>query len=125
MAHHTKEINETGDEQYKLALTPEPDLIQKFRQYHKDNPHVYVQLRSLSFQAMNRGFACYGIGALAEVIRWNRGPTKSDDFKLSNSHRACYSRMLMQYEPSLRGFFRLKPSIADAYFKWEGGDKIA
>jgi hypothetical protein len=65
-----------------------------------------------------RGREKWGIAGIFEVLRWNRAmQTDAPDYKLCNTHRAFYARMLMEQEPELRGFFDLRQSVADGAFE--------
>ena len=52
---------------------------------------------------------------LYEVLRWEYylNTTSDDEYKLSNSYRAFYARLIMQNEHDLEGIFNTKQSIAD------------
>ena len=48
----------------------------------------------------------YGISAITEIARWERRfDTTDEDYKLPNANRSMYSRLLMEQEPTLAGFF--------------------
>lgn len=95
-----------GD-QIPLDLKSSLDL--KFDRFHSDNPHVYEILRDLALQAKNAGQRV-GIGCLWEVLRWKMlvDVKYTGEYKLNNSFRSRYARMLMFYEPSLKGFFETR-----------------
>jgi hypothetical protein len=87
---------------------------QKFREFHAANPEVYQQLRALALQLHRRGRPRYGIGALVEVLRWNRAiQTTDEDYKINHNYKAFYARLLMKQEPELAGFFETRVSDAD------------
>ncbi len=82
------------------------DIDTKFQEYHEANPHVYSGLKELALRLRKRGRQHYGIGALFEVLRYERAlTTVGDEFKLNNNYRALYARLLMEDEPELNGFF--------------------
>ena len=82
----------------------------KFEEFHRDNPHVYVELRKLAFKLVDRGWEHYGIMALWNVVRFHRHmETIADDgFKLNNNHTPFYARRLMENEPGLGDFFETR-----------------
>ena len=85
---------------------------QKFQSFHKDNPHVYDTLRDLAFHLKKRGRKTYSINGLFEVVRWHIAMQTTDEqFKLNNNFRSRYARLLMDNEPALRGFFRLRKLV--------------
>ncbi len=85
-------------------------LEERFRAFHEANPSVYEELRDLALAGRRRGLRRLGIGALFEVLRWNRmmSTVGDPDFKLNNNHRAYYARELMQREPRLAGIFETR-----------------
>jgi hypothetical protein len=85
-------------------------IEEAFEEFHSANPHVFTELVKLARRAKERGFVQYGIGALYEVFRWERGPTASDDdgYKVNNNFRAIYARKIMAEHPDLAGFFRTR-----------------
>lgn len=86
---------------------PLTEKERKFLEFNEENPTVYTQLRDLALKMRRSGRKHYGIGSLYEVLRWDRAISTTDpDFKLSNNHRAHYSRLLMKRESELAGFFR-------------------
>ena len=89
-------------------------LAQKFWSFHRDNPHVYEQIKKLSLKMRKKGRKHYGIQTVFEVLRWYTDLKTTDtDFKINNDYAAFYSRMLMAREPSLKNFFRTRQAIAD------------
>jgi hypothetical protein len=85
-------------------------LDQQFEQFHAANPHVYDALRRLALDAARRGRR-FGIGMLFEVLRYEYGIRTSDqssEFKLNNNYRSFYSRLLMEREPELDGYFETR-----------------
>ncbi|HQQ75739.1 MAG TPA: hypothetical protein PLB01_00155 [Thermoanaerobaculia bacterium] len=84
-------------------------LEREFRRFHFENPEVYRELVALARRAKQHSRNRYGIGALFEVLRWNRMlSTTGDDFKLNNNHRAYYAREIMRREPDLSDFFETR-----------------
>jgi hypothetical protein len=89
----------------------------KFDLFHAANPHVYATLVRLARQWVAKtGRHKVGISALYEVARWEIALATTDaDFKIDNSHRAYYSRLIMAQEPDLGGLFDLRASKADEW----------
>lgn len=99
---------------------PTSKAEEKFREFHEANPHVYRELRRLALQMKARGREQWGIAGIFEVLRWNRAmQTDAPDYKLCNTHRAFYARLLMEKEPELEGFFYTRESVADGAFEDE------
>lgn len=90
--------------QYREAETAED----RFRRFHAQNPHVYELLRKMAL-ALKRNNQQMGMKGLFEVLRWNYMFTTNDpDFKLNNNYTPFYSRLLMEQEPALKGFFETR-----------------
>jgi len=98
----------------------------KFWIFHEENPDVYGELKKLAVQLMDLGHNTYGIAGLFEVLRWHRAlKTVGNEFKLCNTYRAWYARLLMKNEPDLYMFFRLRVSKADQDPAFRRPDLIA
>lgn len=96
-------------------ITPSPagtallTIEQRFARFHADNPHVYRELRRLALDLVDRGHTRIGIGMLTEVLRWSAMQTRGDDsYKLNNSFRALFARMLADNEPALADVFEFR-----------------
>lgn len=86
-----------------------PTLEDRFQVFHAANPHVYAALRRLALRLRGQGVERYGIAGLFEVLRYEQAlQTNGEDFRLNNSYRAFYARMLMDREPELKDFFEIR-----------------
>jgi hypothetical protein len=86
-------------------------IQERFEQFHRDNPHVYLELERLTYRWVRRNPGSrLGIGMLFEVMRWRAGMrgTVGDDYKLNNNFRSRYVRMLLDDHPDLEGLFELR-----------------
>lgn len=84
-------------------------LDKKFWDFHKANPHVFTKLEELTKQAHDRGRKKIGIGMIFEVIRWNSFmATTGDPYKLNNSYRSRYVRILIQKHPEYKDLFETR-----------------
>jgi hypothetical protein len=80
-----------------------------FRQFHYDNPHVYHALVMLARNLKKKGHQTYGMKSLFEVLRWEYAmKTTGSAFKLNNNYTSMYARLIMQNEPDLQEFFRIR-----------------
>lgn len=87
---------------------------EQFAEFHKENPEVYEALCTLARRVKARGFKQYGIAGIYEVLRYNRAlATNGEPFKLSNNYKAYYSRLIMEQEPDLEGFFTTREMTAE------------
>jgi hypothetical protein len=83
-------------------------IQEKFERFHNENPQVYQKLREIGLWCRRQG-KTMGIGAMYEILRWQFGiQTTGSPYKLDNDFRSRYSRLLMQSEPELEGFFRIR-----------------
>jgi hypothetical protein len=87
----------------------------KFAEYHAENPKVYELLRRFALEARRAGRTRLSINLLFERVRWfTEVETRGDTFKVNNTHRAWYARLLMSKEPELSGCFETRKAKADA-----------
>lgn len=90
-------------------------LEEQFVEFHKENPHVYDKLREFALTIAASGKrSAFGIAAVFERLRWFAAFETAGTYKLNNSFRAFYARLLMEQEPELAGLFRTRRSVADA-----------
>jgi hypothetical protein len=93
------------------------DLTQiRFNRYHEANPHVYTMFVKFARQVKHIGLNKYSIWAVANRVRWHyEFEVKGDEkFKISNDFLSRYSRLIMQNESDLAGFFTTKRLASDA-----------
>lgn len=88
-------------------------LNYSFDKYHKENPHIYKTFCQVTFETINKGFKNYSANGVFEVMRWQRGETGNDEYKVNNNYRAFYARKFMEEHPQHSGFFRIRKSVAD------------
>lgn len=87
----------------------EATIQERFEAFHRANPHVYAALKNLALQMLRKGVRQYGMSGLFEILRWQFAlQTKGEPFKLNNDFRSRYTRLLMQQEPELQGFFETR-----------------
>lgn len=102
---------ELGDVDFDFGNNVELTGLQKdFVHFHLANPEVYKELVVLARKAKKTGKEKCGIGMLFEVARWHFWLTTSTTrtFKMNNSLRSRYARLIMEQEADLRGFFSLR-----------------
>ena len=102
----TLEIRSLFDPQPPVNLT----LEQKFQVFHAANPLVYEALRKLALDLVERGQTRFGISMIYEVVRWRHFMRTNDDtgWKLNNSYRSRYARLLAANEPQLANVFETR-----------------
>ena len=107
----------------KRRIQSARNLCAKFYRYHEKSPDVAEWfLGAARALAQEQHRTRYAISALTERVRWDirMGIIKTDGFKISNSVRACYARLVVMREPSLCGIFTIKPSIVDGVLVVDG-----
>lgn len=98
------------------AQEPEPvdqfrkgcsNLEERFLRFHRDNPQVLDAIIGMVRIAQSRGHVRLGIGMIFEVLRWETMMATSDSegWKLNNSWRSRYVRLIEGQFPDLRGVF--------------------
>lgn len=84
-------------------------IQEKFEEFHKQNPKIYLLLKKFSKKIMERGYDTYSINAVFERIRWHvEVDTAGDSFKMNNNYRSRYARMLMEENPEFEGLYRTR-----------------
>ncbi len=82
---------------------------ERFAAFHRDNPHVFAEIRRLALDAVACGVRRWGMRALLEIVRFNSAiRTGGDAFKINNNHAPYYARLLMRSEPLLSAFFETR-----------------
>jgi hypothetical protein len=87
-------------------LTP---LEQRFKAFHEQNPAIYRRLEMRAVHESNQGASRLSIAKLAEQLRADvTVQTVGDEFKINNSFRALYARLLIHRNPELNGKFEVR-----------------
>lgn len=88
-----------------------PRVVERFLQYHKENPEIFQLFQRFANELWGAGIRHYGAAAIFEKIRWHVAvERRSDDFKLNNSMRSGYSRLLIFEDPKFSDFFKTRRS---------------
>ena len=87
----------------------EPTAEEKFRRYHRDNPHVFQLFKRFANEVRLAGHRRYSAVAIVNRIRWHFSvETKGDSFKMNNNYTAFYARLLVQNYPEFEDFFEFR-----------------
>jgi hypothetical protein len=82
-----------------LPYTP---IERRFAEFHRANPDVYHCLEQRALEFAGRGRKRIGIAELVEELRYMPHlHTHGDQFKLNNSYRSLYARLLIHRNPTL------------------------
>ena len=100
------------------SLFDEPPIIverpltaeERFLKFHSENVGVYVELRKLALELVEAGHDHFAVATIYEVLRWRHFMRTKDDsgWKLNNSYRSRYARMLAENEPRLANVFEMR-----------------
>jgi hypothetical protein len=94
--------------------SPELTLSERFALFHEQNPHVAHALEVLAGQWLARNDRA-SIAALFERLRWESGiATEGDAYRLNNSYRAFYVRLLIERRPEWANKFEVRVQKAAA-----------
>lgn len=85
-------------------------IDERFAVFHELNPHVFDELSRIALDLVGRGHERIGVGMLFEVLRWSAMSTRStgDEFKLNNSYRSRYARLLAAGDARLADVFEFR-----------------
>jgi hypothetical protein len=82
----------------------EATIQARFEEFHATNPWVFEEIVRLAQGLADRGHQRFGIGMVFEVLRWQRLMHTEDPastFKLNNTYRSRYARLLAAKHPDL------------------------
>ena len=92
-------------------------ITREFQLFHRSNPKVYKLFKKFALDAKDWGRKHFGARFIWERMRWYiHIETKDSKFKLNDHFPPFYARKLMRDVPAMRGFFELRPSVADSLF---------
>lgn len=87
----------------------EDKLEKAWRMCRKNNPELMPALVFLCRKAKKKGFTRWSADALFHVLRWETKLTTGDmGLKVNNNYTALAARDIMNENPSLEGFFKLR-----------------
>jgi hypothetical protein len=114
--------NEWHDvEQLELDMQPyvKPEYVvgatiqERFLDFHAKNGWVLTALERLTTDYLERGAKKVGIGMLTEVLRWQYSrSTRGEIFKLNNSYRSRYVRLMVERHPEWDDVFETRELTA-------------
>jgi hypothetical protein len=85
-----------------------PTREEAFWQFHREHPEVYAELKRQALALRRAGRTHWSIRNLWEVMRQTFALQSDEEYKLNNNHAPFYSRLLMEREPELAGFFEVR-----------------
>jgi hypothetical protein len=88
---------------------------EKFHEFDRQNPELFQAMLRTAQALKAEGRDIFGMDLIINEIRWEGADTsRTDRFKINDSHRAFYARKLQMADPSLCGLFAMRVSFADA-----------
>jgi hypothetical protein len=85
----------------RFLVEPSTSLEERFARFHRENPSLYREFERRAMALYNAGAQHIGIAMIAEVIRYDEAVARRDAYKVNNSYRAFYARMLVHDHPEL------------------------
>lgn len=92
----------------RVAILQRPSIEQRFADFHRDNPHVLVEMRRCALERIAHGNKRISAKALWEELRESIRLKKLGNWKLDNSLTALFARALIAAEPALAGVIELR-----------------
>lgn len=107
---HDVEQLELDMQPYVKPVHVEGSTIQdRFEDFHRLNAWVLIALERLTEDYLKSGKTKVGIGMLTEVLRWQHGrSTTGDSFRLNNSYRSRYVRLMVERHPEWDDVFETR-----------------
>lgn len=89
---------------------PKPVTLQeRFEAWVRHNPEIIELFLRYARDARAAGRIRYGIGSIAERVRWHVNvESRGDDFKINNSYRSRLARLLVTRDTTLAGMFEFR-----------------
>jgi hypothetical protein len=97
-----------------------PIVMERFKEWHNSNPHIYRRFKQLAFQMLNTGRKRYSARTIIEVMRWHYDlSTTGDVFEINGDFVPIYARLLIDEHPEFFEFFELRTIRSRGVFSEE------
>jgi len=84
-------------------------LLDAFKKFHKNNPHIYKEFCHLARKIRETGREKYSAKMIINVIRWNHDiNSKGDSFKVNDKFQSLYGRLFVYNNPEYLDFFNFR-----------------
>ena len=74
-------------------------LDERFAEFHRLNPWVLQNLEALASAWVAKGLKRLSVNMLFETLRHQSGMTAGIEFRLDNSYRSRYARLMLERHP--------------------------
>jgi len=92
------------------------EMFEKFKQFHKENPHIWEMFNKFTCQLLAAGHQHHSARAVIERIRWETSLRTTDEqFKIPNNHIPYYARMFNARTPFNDKFFKCNKRVSEEY----------
>jgi hypothetical protein len=92
-----------------FILNPRTPIERRFLRFHAHNPRVFDELRARAVALHKAGRRRIGIALIFEAMRYSAlVDTTGEPFKLDNSFRSLYARLLVAFYPELEQLIELR-----------------
>ena len=95
----------------QLSLLPDrPDLEAAYRVWVGEHPEVFALFERFALERLRQGRR-FGIGALAERVRWEVATTWDadvDGYKINNNHMSFLARDLIKKYPAMNALLETR-----------------
>lgn len=99
-------------------------VLERFKEWHSQNPHIYREFKLLAIQMKQTGRERYSARTIMEVMRWHYDlRTKGDVFELNDNFTPIYVRLLIHNHPEFANFFELRTVRSRGVFSQEQRDR--
>jgi hypothetical protein len=86
-----------------------PIVLERFKEWHRQNPHIYAEFRRLAYSMLKTGRQRYSARTIVEVMRWHYDlKTTGDVFEINGDFVPIYARLLIHNHPEFSAFFELR-----------------
>lgn len=97
-----------------LFQSPTSEQEARFTEFHNANPHIYAEIVKRVESLKLAGVTRIGIAMIFEAMRYDHMVrTQGEPWKLNNTFRAYFVRLLLRERPDFEGLIETRRSRAD------------
>lgn len=105
----TSTKTDAAREAFEAYCETHPELSEEGYDFVADNPHVLRALIDKAYWLKRQGYNRGSIVLLVELVRYDaKIKTTGDPYKIDNTLRPWFARLIMALEPKLKGFFETR-----------------